>query len=147
LGGRWLTGDLQAYIYRVWPRIDKQQDKVYLSIVQEPVDEEYLLRSFGSGRYLVMVKDRGKLLRKHAASVHNRDYPGVRDLKVSFKPGGWPSILKPAVELTASQGQDGVGTAHTPEHADCLQREPITVLHPASMTPAPTNRCCRRNSG
>ena len=30
---------------------------------------------------------------------------------------------------------------------DCLRREPITVLHPASMTPEPTNKCWRRNLG
>jgi putative transposase len=30
---------------------------------------------------------------------------------------------------------------------DCLQREPMTVLQPASITPEPTNRCCARNSG
>src|ERR1700677_2045353 len=30
---------------------------------------------------------------------------------------------------------------------DCLSREPITVLHPASMTPEPTNKCWRRNLG
>jgi len=30
---------------------------------------------------------------------------------------------------------------------DPLQRDPIRVLQPASMTPEPTNRCWRRNSG
>jgi hypothetical protein len=30
---------------------------------------------------------------------------------------------------------------------DCLRRDPITVLHPASMTPEPTKRCWRRNFG
>ena len=30
---------------------------------------------------------------------------------------------------------------------DCLRREPITVLQPASMTPEPTNKCWRRNLG
>src|SRR6516165_8266584 len=53
LGDQWLSGDLKAYVYRVWPRIDTQQDKVYLSIVQEPPTEEFLLRSYGSGRDLV----------------------------------------------------------------------------------------------
>jgi hypothetical protein len=30
---------------------------------------------------------------------------------------------------------------------DCLTREPITVLQPASTTPEPINRCWRRNLG
>ena len=30
---------------------------------------------------------------------------------------------------------------------DCLRREPMTVLHPASITPEPTNKYWRRNSG
>jgi len=30
---------------------------------------------------------------------------------------------------------------------DCLRREPITVFHPASMAPEPTNKCRRRNWG
>jgi hypothetical protein len=67
--------DLKAYVYRVWPKIDKQQDRVYIAIVQEPVDEDYLLRHFGSGRYLIMIKDRGKLLRKHTVSVHSQAFP------------------------------------------------------------------------
>jgi hypothetical protein len=75
LGDRWLSGDLKLYIYRCWPRIDKQQDKVYLAIVQEPVDEEFLLRHYGSGRYLLMLKDRSKLIRKHTVSVHNPEFP------------------------------------------------------------------------
>jgi hypothetical protein len=78
-GDQWLGGDLKAYIYRVWPKIDRQQDKVYLSIVQEPPTEEFLLRTYGSGRYLVLLKRRGKLLRKHTASVHNRDFPPKLD--------------------------------------------------------------------
>jgi hypothetical protein len=75
LGDRWLSGDLKIYCYRIWPRIDTQQERVYISIVQEPIDEEYLLRHFGSGRYLLMLKDRSKLLRKHTVSVHNPAYP------------------------------------------------------------------------
>jgi hypothetical protein len=30
---------------------------------------------------------------------------------------------------------------------DCLSREAITVLHPASITPEPTNKRWRRNGG
>jgi hypothetical protein len=78
-GDQWLGGDLKAYIYRVWPKIDRQQDKVYLSIVQEPPTKEFLLRSYGSACYLVLTKRRGKLLRKHTASVHNRQFPPKLD--------------------------------------------------------------------
>jgi hypothetical protein len=75
LEDKWSTGNLKMYIYRVWPVIDKRESQVYLCQVQEPVDEDYLLRNLGSGRYLLMVKDRSKLLRKHTMSVHNQAYP------------------------------------------------------------------------
>jgi hypothetical protein len=35
----------------------------------------FLLRSFGSGRYLLIVKGRNKLLRKHVVTVHNQRFP------------------------------------------------------------------------
>ena len=30
---------------------------------------------------------------------------------------------------------------------DCLHREPVMVLRPASMTPEPTNKCCSGDFG
>src|ERR1019366_3506113 len=58
-----------------------------------------------------------------------------------------PIVFKAAIEVTASQSQDGVAARTVQNMPDCLQREPITVLQPASMTPEPTNRCWLRNSG
>jgi hypothetical protein len=75
LGDRWSTGDLKTVVYRTWPRIDKKEEAVYLTITQEPPTEQSLLESFGSGRYLVFIKDRGKMLRKKTASVSHPDCP------------------------------------------------------------------------
>src|ERR1017187_7891631 len=57
-----------------------------------------------------------------------------------------PIVFKAAIEVTASQSQDGVAARTVQNMLDCLQREPITVLQPASMTPEPTNRCVSAGS-
>ena len=36
-------------------------------------------------------------------------------------PGGPPSVLKAAVEVTAPESQDGIGAAHGPEHAGLFE--------------------------
>ena len=92
LGDRWLTGNLKTYVYRVWPRIDKQQERVYITIVQQAIDEQYLLENFGSGRYLVLIKDSSKLLRKHTASVHNRSLQWQRGPEVLHRALAEPRI-------------------------------------------------------
>jgi hypothetical protein len=61
---------------QVWPAIDRREaGGVFIAQLAEPVDEQYLLQTFGSGRYLLMVKDRRQLLRKHTVSVHSLDKP------------------------------------------------------------------------
>lgn len=38
------------------------------------------------------------------------------------RPGGPPpAVLKPAIERTAAEGEDGIGSAHGPEHAGPFQ--------------------------
>src|ERR1700744_1883592 len=52
-----------------------------------------------------------------------------------------------AADAAATEGDDCVCAAPRQNMPDCLSREPITALHPASMTPEPTKRSCFRNSG
>src|SRR5215469_13942897 len=76
LGDRWQTEDLSLYVYRLWPVTDKRNPERFLCKLHEPVDEDYLLKHFGSGKYwLVLNNTHGKHLRKHVANPHNPDFP------------------------------------------------------------------------
>jgi len=76
LGDRWQTEDLSLYCYRLWPVTDKRNPERFLCKLHEPVDEDYLLKHFGSGKYwLVLNNAQGKHLRKHVANPHNPDFP------------------------------------------------------------------------
>src|SRR5215472_12572150 len=78
------TVGLKLYVWRVWPRIDKGETDHHICTLREPIDEEFVLQTFGSGRYLVMLKDtRRKLIRKHTFSVHNSAFaPKVDESEV-----------------------------------------------------------------
>lgn len=67
----------KIYIYRVWPRIEKQADTHYLTVVSSPVDEEWVKMTFGSGRYQLLLKDTQakKAVRSHVFTVHDLEYP------------------------------------------------------------------------
>jgi hypothetical protein len=41
---------------------------------------------------------------------------GCTTLKLGRRPAGLPVILEPATELTAPQGDNGIGSTHCPEH-------------------------------
>jgi len=57
-----------------------------------------------------------------------------------------PIVLKASAEMAASEGDDGVGSLRTAQRIpESLRRVPMTVLHPASMTPELAKRCCLRN--
>ena len=75
-GDRWTTDGLKLYLWRVWPKIDSGEQHHYISTLREPADEEFVQQNFGSGRYLIMLKDaRRKLIRQHAFSIHNQQFP------------------------------------------------------------------------
>jgi hypothetical protein len=76
LGDRWATEGIVVYCYRLWPVIDRRETEHYLAKLNEPFDEDFLLRTFGSGKYLLQANSgRGKTLHKRVVSLHNRDYP------------------------------------------------------------------------
>jgi hypothetical protein len=125
LGDQWQSGDLKIRVYRVWPRIDVQEDRVYIAIVQEPIDEEYLLRNFGSGRYFLLLRDRTTVLRKHTVSVHNLACPPkVNDAQVVNSPVN-EAYFKTWGKKTDSdddQGKRGDGGQGKRERAENAER-------------------------
>ena len=46
---------------------------------------------------------------------------GCATLKLANRPAGLPIILESSTELTTTQGDDGVSTAHGPEHSRPFQ--------------------------
>ncbi len=67
----------KLYIYRVWPRVEKKDEAHYLTVISHPIDEEWLKQTFGSGRYLMLLRDSvlKKAIAQHTFSVHDIDYP------------------------------------------------------------------------
>ena len=41
----------KLYVYRLWPGIDKKDSEHFLSKLNQPCDEDFLLSTFGSGKY------------------------------------------------------------------------------------------------
>ena len=54
-----------------------------------------------------------------------------------------PVVLESAVEQQHRKARMALAPRTVQNMPDCLQREPMTVLQPASMTPEPTNKCWR----
>jgi hypothetical protein len=76
LGDRWSSEGIQIYCYRVWPVIDRREEQHYLCKISEPFDEDFLLKNYGSGKYLLQANNRrGKTLHKRVVSVHNVSFP------------------------------------------------------------------------
>jgi hypothetical protein len=76
LGERWQTEDLGLYVYRLWPITDKRNPERYLAKLKESIDEDFLLRNYGSGKYwLVLNNGHGKTLREYVTNPHNPSFP------------------------------------------------------------------------
>jgi len=81
-------------------------------------------------------------------------FPRVRDVKVRVRHAGLPSNPQTDHYKTdhhnktaASEDDDVIGATDRPEHTRLFQAGGDHSLQPALMTPEPTNRCWRRNSG
>jgi len=67
---------LRAYLYRLWPVIDRKESEHFIAKLSEPFDEDYILRTFGSGKYHVRLNDsRGKTVASSTLNCHNHDFP------------------------------------------------------------------------
>jgi hypothetical protein len=66
----------KAYLYRVWPVIDRKADDHFIARLSEPFDEDYLLKNWGSGRYHLRLNDaQGHTIATQNVSVHNPAHP------------------------------------------------------------------------
>ncbi len=74
LGDRLTSGSAKIYIYRLWPEIDAGE-KHYIGIVREPIDEDFLLRHYGSGKYMLLLKDPPRKPRTFNVPIHNPEFP------------------------------------------------------------------------
>lgn len=64
-----------AYIYRLWPVIEKKGDAHYICRLRESFDEDRLLDLFGSGKYMCILKNRGAKLATFNVSLHHLNFP------------------------------------------------------------------------
>lgn len=55
LGDRWQTEDYSFYCYRLWPVTDTRNPERFLCKLAEPIDEDFLLKNYGTGKYLLML--------------------------------------------------------------------------------------------
>jgi hypothetical protein len=63
LGDKWATDDYKLYIYRKWPIIDKADSDHFIAKLREPIDPDYLLKTFGTGKYGLQLNDgEGKMV-------------------------------------------------------------------------------------
>jgi hypothetical protein len=64
------------YVYRRWPRINKDGGPHYLDKLRQPIDEQGLLERFGSGRYTLRLNSTaGKTLATYVVDLHNLAFP------------------------------------------------------------------------
>jgi len=71
----WQRG-YRLYCYRTWPVIDRRDNEHFLAKLAEPVDEDRLLRDFGSGKYHLRLNDaRGRTIAARSVSIHNPSFP------------------------------------------------------------------------
>ena len=64
----------KVYIYRRWPRVQTETPH-YLEKVQHPIDEEWLLNAWGSGRYRLRLNSKTKALASVVCEVHDLKRP------------------------------------------------------------------------
>jgi hypothetical protein len=71
----WQNGH-KVYVYRVWPVIDRKHSEHFIAKVAEPIDEDYLMRYYGSGKYFVRLNNRqGETIASKNVSLHNPSFP------------------------------------------------------------------------
>jgi hypothetical protein len=76
LGDKWATGDYTLYVYRKWPVIDRADTDHFIAKLREPIDPDYLLRTFGTGKYSLQLNDaQGKMVSYKIEAVHHPDCP------------------------------------------------------------------------
>lgn len=66
----------RVYVYRVFPIIDKKGDDHFIAKLGEGFDEDYLCRTWGSGRYHLRLNNaQGHTLATQNVAIHNPAFP------------------------------------------------------------------------
>ena len=60
-------------------------------------------------------------LPQNGRQARGSPFMGCATLKLAKRPAGLPIILESATQLTTAEGDDGISTAHRPEHSGPLQ--------------------------
>jgi hypothetical protein len=70
-----------SYGYRIEPVIDRRDGQHYVFKVNEPYDPDFVMRHWGSGKYLLVLNNpQGRTTSRKMLSVHNLDHPPRVDL-------------------------------------------------------------------
>jgi hypothetical protein len=76
----WQKG-LTSYGYRIEPVTDRRDGQHYVFKVNEPYDPDFVMRHWGSGKYLLLLNNpQGRTIARKTLSVHNLDHPPRVDL-------------------------------------------------------------------
>lgn len=71
----WAEG-MKVYLYLIWPIIDRKEGEHYIAKLSEGFDEDFLLRTYGSGKYYLRLNDRsGHTVASKTVSVYNAKMP------------------------------------------------------------------------
>lgn len=71
----WAQG-MKTYVYLVWPIIDRKEGEHYIAKLSEGFDEDFLLRTFGSGKFYLRLNDRsGHTIASKTVSCYNAKLP------------------------------------------------------------------------
>jgi len=65
----------RIYVYRRWPRISKAGEPHYVGVHREAIDEEFIKRLYGSGRYLLKLNDQRRTVDEHPLEIMDLNSP------------------------------------------------------------------------
>jgi hypothetical protein len=76
----WQKG-FTSYGYRIEPVTDRRDGQHYVFKVNEPYDPDFVMRHWGSGKYLLLLNNpQGRTIARKTLSIHNLDHPPRVDL-------------------------------------------------------------------
>jgi hypothetical protein len=65
----------RVYVYRRRPKIIKSDQPHYIDCVRRPIDEQFLLDTYGSGLYSIRLNDNKRTIKTFVCEVHHLDRP------------------------------------------------------------------------
>jgi hypothetical protein len=65
----------RVYCYRRWPKINKQDQPIYIGVHRQAIDEEVLKNLYGSGQYLLKLNDQKRTIEYAAFEIQDMNFP------------------------------------------------------------------------